>query len=192
MVTDTRSDDARILELFADSATAEQGFALLVEKYSRRIYWVVRGIVVCHADTDDVVQNVFVKLWREVPRFRGESSLYTWIYRIAVNESLGLLRGRKNRCSVSMDDAHLEHYIDNEGLYDGDRVEQALGRALLRLPAKQRVVFNLRYYEQMPYEQMSQVLDTSQGALKASYHHAMKKVEQWLLDDNELFMDGMR
>lgn len=178
-------DDKDILELYAqsDEGSRQQAFTWLVEKYSNRVYWLVRGVVVSHVDSDDVVQNVFIKIWRELPNFRAQSSLYTWIYRIAINESLTLLRSRRTRYSVSIDDVQLESFIDSEGLYGGDRVEQALGRVVLRLPAKQRAVFNMRYFEEMPYSQMAEVMSTSEGALKASYHHAVKKVERWIEEE---------
>lgn len=155
----------------------------LVDRYSRRIYWTVRKIVVSHHDADDVVQNVFLKAWNSVGGFRGEAGLFTWLYRIAVNESLSLLRSRRAGLFSSLDDengAAFDRIVGSEGLFDGDAAERALARAVGRLPAKQRAVFTLRYWDEMPYEQMSDVLDTSVGALKASYHHAVAKVEQWL------------
>lgn len=185
MMNPTVKDDKDILELFAegDDQSRQRAFTWLVDKYSKRVYWLVRGVVISHADSDDVVQNIFIKIWRELPNFRAQSSLYTWIYRISINESLTLLRSRRTRYNVSIDDIQLESFIDSEGLYEGDKIEQALGRVVLRLPAKQRAVFNMRYFEQMPYNQMTEVMGTSEGALKASYHHAVKKVEQWIEEE---------
>jgi RNA polymerase sigma-70 factor (ECF subfamily) len=160
----------------------EAAFVRLVEEYSQRIYWTVRKIVVSHHDADDVVQNVFLKVWNSVGGFRGESGLFTWLYRIAVNESLSLLRSRRTGLFSSLDDggAAFDRIVADEGLFDGEAAERALARAVGRLPAKQRAVFTLRYWDEMPYEQMSEVLGTSVGALKASYHHAVTKVEQWV------------
>lgn len=182
-----QTDDIRLAEGLrsSDSGEREAAFVQLVDRYSRRIYWTVRKIVVSHHDADDVVQNVFLKVWHAAASFRGESGLFTWIYRIAVNESLSLVRSRRVGLFSSLDDggASFDRIVGSEGLFDGDAAERALARAVGRLPAKQRAVFTLRYWDQMPYEQMSAVLDTSVGALKASYHHAAAKVEQWIRRD---------
>lgn len=180
-------DDKQLLEMFALVEQRDRAFSLILEKYSRRVYWVIRKMVVSHYDTDDLVQNVMMKLWTALPTFRGESGLYTWIYRIAVNESLSFLRSKNSRffVSLSADDQirELTDILATDTLYDGDRIQRALDRAVLRLPAKQRIVFNMRYYDKMPYETIEAVLGTSQGALKASYHHAMKKVEQYMEEE---------
>lgn len=175
-------DDKALIEMFADEDSRNRAFSLLVDRYSKRIYWVIRKIVVSHHDADDLVQNVFLKLWHSLCQFRGESGLYTWMYRIAVNEALSFMRSRKSNFFVSAEDnaMQLERIAADEGLFDGSLVEAAVNRAILRLPTKQRVVFTLRYYDEMPYEQMSEVLGTSVGALKASYHHAVHKVEEYL------------
>ncbi len=179
-----QTEDIALLEqLRADrQEVREAAFVRLVEEYSQRIYWTVRKIVVSHHDADDVVQNVFLKVWNSVGGFRGESGLFTWLYRIAVNESLSLLRSRRTGLFSSLDDggAAFDRIVSDEGLFDGEAAERALARAVGRLPAKQRAVFTLRYWDEMPYEQMSEVLGTSVGALKASYHHAVTKVEQWV------------
>ena len=179
-----QTEDIALLEqLRADrQEVREAAFVRLVEEYSPRIYWTVRKIVVSHHDADDVVQNVFLKVWNSVGGFRGESGLFTWLYRIAVNESLSLLRSRRTGLFSSLDDggAAFDRIVADEGLFDGEAAERALARAVGRLPAKQRAVFTLRYWDEMPYEQMSEVLGTSVGALKASYHHAVTKVEQWV------------
>ena len=177
-------DDSELLEMFARDEDRNRAFSLIVEKYSRRIYWVIRKMVVSHCDADDLTQNVMVKLWTSLPGFRGESGLYTWIYRIAMNESLSFLRNKRSRFFVSLSGENLARELTNlmasDNLYDGDRIQAALDKAVLRLPTKQRMVFNMRYYDEMPYETMEEMLGTSQGALKASYHHAVRKVEQWL------------
>ena len=177
-------DDSELLEMFARDEDRNRAFSLIVEKYNRRIYWVIRKMVVSHCDADDLTQNVMVKLWTSLPGFRGESGLYTWIYRIAMNESLSFLRNKRSRFFVSLSGENLARELTNlmasDNLYDGDRIQAALDKAVLRLPTKQRMVFNMRYYDEMPYETMEEMLGTSQGALKASYHHAVRKVEQWL------------
>ncbi len=177
-------DDQDILRRMreGDDADREAAFAAIVDKYSKRIYWSVRRIVVSHHDADDIVQNVFLKSWVSFGNFRGDSSLFTWLYRIAVNESLSHIRSNRNRIFASADDGGkmFDRIVDHEGLWDGDATLRSLERAVSRLPAKQRTVFTLRYWDQMPYEEMARVLDTSVGALKASYHHAAGKIEQWV------------
>ncbi|WP_300727077.1 sigma-70 family RNA polymerase sigma factor [uncultured Rikenella sp.] len=183
----TATDDTRLLDRLrsADPTEREAAFVELVDRYSQRIYWTVRKLVVSHHDTDDVVQNVFLKVWNAVSDFRGESGLFTWLYRIAVNESLSLLRSRRSGLFASLDDggAGFDRIAGSEGLIDGEGIERALARAVSRLPAKQRAVFTLRYWDEMPYEEMSAVLETSVGALKASYHHAAAKVERWVREE---------
>ncbi|MCC8062711.1 MAG: sigma-70 family RNA polymerase sigma factor [Rikenellaceae bacterium] len=182
----SQTDDIQLIERLRapDPGEREAAFVQLVDRYSQRIYWTVRKIVVSHHDADDVVQNVFLKVWSSAASFRGESGLFTWLYRIAVNESLSLIRSRRSSLFASLDDGSgFARIVGSEGLFDGDAIEKALARAVGRLPAKQRAVFTLRYWDEMPYEQMSAVLDTSVGALKASYHHAAAKVEQWVRRD---------
>ncbi len=178
-------DDHRLLEQFRDPDTREAAFACIVDRYSQRIYWTVRKIVVSHHDADDVVQNVFLKSWGSLENFRGESGLFTWLYRIAVNEALSMLRSRRTGLFSSLSDAdtRFDRIVDNEGLFDGNAVERVLERAINRLPPRQRTVFTLRYWDNMPYEEMSKILDTSTGALKASYHHAVGKIERWVCSD---------
>lgn len=183
----TATDDTRLLDRLrsADPTEREAAFVELVDRYSQRIYWTVRKLVVSHHDTDDVVQNVFLKGWNAVGDFRGDSGLFTWLYRIAINESLSLLRSRRSGLFASLDDggAGFDRIAGSEGLIDGEGIERALARAVSRLPAKQRAVFTLRYWDEMPYEEMSAVLETSVGALKASYHHAAAKVKRWVREE---------
>lgn len=170
-------DDKELLELFACEGERSRAFGLIVERYSRRIYWCVRKLVVSHHDADDIVQDVFLKLWSALPTFRGESGLYTWIYRIAVNQSLSFLRAKKIVFDIQSSVRDFEYTSYNEGFFDPERAEELLQRAINSLPPKQRAVFVLRYYDEMPYAEMAQVMGTSEGALKASYHHAAEKVE---------------
>ena len=149
------------------------------------MYWHIRRLVILHEDADDALQNTFINAWRSIGEFRNESSLYTWLYTIATNEALTLINKRKKNAAVSIDD--LGDYFANsqEGStwFDGDEAQMKLQNAILQLPEKQRIVFNLKYFDEMTYEDMSKVLKTSEGALKASYHHAVKKIEKMLGDD---------
>jgi RNA polymerase sigma factor (sigma-70 family) len=164
---------------------AEKGFRLLVETYSQKLYWHIRRLVILHEDADDALQNTFINVWKGIGNFRNESSLYTWLYMIATNEALALINKRKRNASVSIDglESYFASSMEGGTWFDGDAAERKLQNAILQLPEKQRVVFNLRYYDDMSYDQMSKVLNTSEGALKASYHHAVKKVESFLVNN---------
>lgn len=159
-------------------ADLNKGFRLLVEKYSVRLYWHIRRLVILHEDADDALQNTFINAWKSIGDFRNESSLYTWLYTIATNEALSLINKRKKNTSISLDDleSHFASSIEGSTWFDGDDAEVILQNAILKLPEKQRIVFNLKYFDDMTYEEMSKVLNTSVGALKASYHHAVKKI----------------
>ena len=172
-------EDEQILTLFKEEKTKEQAFRALMEKYQHTIYYTVRHYVFLHEDADDITQNVFIKVWRYLENFRGESSLKTWITRISINESLTFLEKKKKTLNLS-DDQYTDHLLNvaaEERHFSADNIEQLLQKAIIKLPEKQRLVFTLRYYEEMPYEEMSKALGTSVGALKASYHFAMQKVE---------------
>lgn len=162
-----------------------KGFGLIVEKYSQKLYWHIRRLVILHEDADDALQNTFINVWKSIGNFRSESSLYTWLYTIATNEALALINKRKRNTSVSLDDLnnYFESSMEGNTWFDGDEAQIKLQNAVLKLPEKQRIVFNLKYFEDMTYEEMSKVLNTSQGALKASYHHAVKKIEKILIDN---------
>ncbi|HBH13711.1 MAG TPA: RNA polymerase subunit sigma [Clostridiales bacterium] len=177
-----QEDDKRLLNLLAQEKTKNYGFELLVKTYQERIYSIVRRMVISHEDSNDIVQDIFIKVWQNLNSFRQESSLYTWIYRIAVNESLRYLKNKKIKIFSSEAEVqkHLEQLIDNPLHFNGDQLEAKLQKAILKLPPKQRLVFNMKYYEDLTYEQMSEILGTSIGALKASYHLAIKKLEQHL------------
>lgn len=177
--------DTSDLDLIADlknEKTRDLAFQTLVNKYKERLYWHIRKMVMDHDDADDILQNTFIKVWRSVEKFREESSLYTWLYRIATNESLTFINSNKRRSMVPMNDTSefLMNNLESDVYFDGDEIQMRLQEAILKLPEKQRIVFNLKYFEEMKYEDMSQVLDTSVGALKASFHHATKKVEEYL------------
>ena len=163
----------------------ERLFNEIVKEYSERVYWHVRRFVNSHEDADDLVQEIFLKIWTALPTFRGEAQLFTWIWRIATNETLNWIRREKVRAALRFTsiDAEMERRIDSDPFFDGDAADRALSKAVAKLPEKQRQVFILRYYDEMPYEQMSEVLGTSVGALKASYHIAQEKVRAALGKD---------
>jgi RNA polymerase sigma-70 factor (ECF subfamily) len=178
-------DDKELLYLFKDPVTKESAFTAILKKYQEKLYWHIRRMVIDHDDANDVLQNMFIKVWKGLENFREDSQLYTWLYRIATNESLTFLEQQKKRASTSLSDVEngLENRLKADTNFDANRLEWKLQLAIQKLPEKQRVVFNLRYYDEMPYEEMSRVLDTSEGALKASYHHAAKKIEEFILKD---------
>ncbi|GGG57045.1 RNA polymerase sigma factor [Hymenobacter glacieicola] len=175
-------EDQEILLKFRDPASRNVAFNQLVRKYQQKVYWHVRKMVVDHDDADDLTQEVFIKVWNHLENFRQDASLYTWLYRIATNECLSWLQSKRRRFFLPLHDvgAELAAKLEADESLAGDEVERKLQKAILRLPDKQRLVFNLRYYEEMPYEQMAEVTGTSVGALKASYHHAAKKIEQYV------------
>ncbi|WP_127128680.1 RNA polymerase sigma factor [Pseudoflavitalea rhizosphaerae] len=178
------TQDSELLTLFRNPSTRESAFTAIIKKYQERLYWHVRRMVVEHEDANDVLQNVFIKVWKGLENFREDAQLYTWLYRIATNECLSFMEQQKKRTAVSLDEveSNLENKIKADKDFDANKLEWKLQLAIQQLPEKQRVVFSLRYYDEMPYEEMSRVLDTSEGALKASYHHAVKKVEDYILN----------
>jgi len=176
--------DELIIHLFSDEKTRNRAFEMLVKKYQRDVYQSVRRIVGLHDDANDVSQNVFIKIWRHLSSFRGESSLKTWILKICTNESLTFIEKKKKLLNLT-DDNYTEwmlQTIPDDKYLSSDKIIQLIQHAIMHLPEKQRTVFTLRYYEEMPYEEMSKILNTSEGALKASYHFAVKKVENFLLN----------
>ncbi|PWV54413.1 RNA polymerase sigma factor [Chitinophaga sp. S165] len=177
-----QQDDKTLLAIYRDPATREKGFTYIIQKYQERLYWHIRRLVLDHDDANDVLQNVFVKVWKNLEGFREDAQLYTWLYKIATNECLTFLEKQKKNNSVSLSDVEtgLSNTLKADAQFDPNKLEWKLQRAILGLPEKQRIVFNLRYYDEMPYEEMSRVLDTSEGALKASYHHAVKKIEEFI------------
>lgn len=175
--------DEEIISLFSNEKTKEQAFKLLMGKYQRDIYYNVRRVVFLHDDADDITQNVLIKIWRYLGNFRGESSLRTWISRICTNEALTFIEKKKKLLNLN-DDSYTDFMLtslpDTKHL-SGNKIQDLLLKAIAQLPEKQRIVFSYRYYDEMPYEEMSKILDTSVGALKASYHFAMKKVQEFLI-----------
>jgi RNA polymerase sigma factor (sigma-70 family) len=179
----TSKHDDNISELLRTDLN--KGFRLVVEKYSSRLYWHIRRLVIIHEDADDALQNTFINAWKSMGEFRNESSLYTWLYTIATNEALTIINKRKKNSTMSLDDlgSHFANSQEGSTWFDGDEAQIKLQNAILQLPEKQRIVFNLKYFDDMPYEEMSRVTSTSEGALKASYHHAVKKIEKLLGGD---------
>lgn len=176
-----KTSDDEILDLMRNPKTLERGFRLLLSAHQERLYWQVRRLVNDHDDANDVLQNALVKVFRNIGQFERKSGLYTWLYRIVINEALTFLNQRKRHSSTSIDDANinLANRLRADSFFDGDEAQIRLQQALQTLPDRQREVFNLRYYDEMSYEDMSQLLNISVGALKASFHHAVKKVEQF-------------
>ncbi|MBQ1219562.1 MAG: sigma-70 family RNA polymerase sigma factor [Bacteroidales bacterium] len=181
-------DDKKILYLYKEEGKREFAFNLIVQKYSERLYWHIRSLTLDHQDTNDLLQTTLIKIWSNLPNFREESKLYTWIYRIATNETLTFLKRKQltSFLSLSSYDAVLENKLASDSYFNGDKMQKALQKAILKLPPTQRVVFNFRYFQEMPYEEISQIMNTSVGSLKASYHHAYKKIKKEMED---LFLD---
>lgn len=166
-----------ITERLKDPSTRREAFEEVVRIYSPQLYRQIRRMVLWHDDANDVLQDTLIKAWQALDRFRGEAQISTWLYRIAANECLGFLA--KQKAQVSLEDADVERTLESDPYFDGDETQLMLQQALATLPEKQRLVFNLKYFEEMKYEEMSQILDTSVGALKASYHIAVKKIETY-------------
>lgn len=178
----TELPDKELLQLIRNKETRNYGFNMLVRSYQQQVYWHVRRIVIDHDDANDVVQNTFIKVWKGLADFREDSRLFTWMYRIATNESLSFLKKKKNNFFMRWDDVEckLANSIEEDHYFKGDEIQKKLQKAILGLPRKQRIVFNMKYYDELTYEEMSEILGTSVGALKASYHFAVKKIESHL------------
>jgi len=174
--------DREILDLFANQATRNHAFNKVVLQYQRRIYFHIRKMVLDHDDADDILQNVFLKAYKALDKFREDSKISTWLYKIATNESISFLNAKKRRANVPMNGMEhtLSQMLESDTYFTGDQIQMKLQQAILTLPEKQRLVFNMKYFEEMKYEEMSEILGTSVGALKASYHHAVKKIELFI------------
>jgi RNA polymerase sigma factor (sigma-70 family) len=181
-----QADDEEILSKFRDEKTRNEAFNLLLKKYQQKIYWHVRRMVIDHDDADDLVQDVFIKIWKNLPGFRNDAQLYTWMYRIATNECITFLNKKKQKNNVSLDDVDfsLADTLSSSDQFTGDQIQRKLQDAILTLPDKQRLVFNMKYFDDMKYEEMSDVLGTSVGALKASFHLAVKKIEAFITNSD--------
>ncbi|MDE5847282.1 MAG: sigma-70 family RNA polymerase sigma factor [Muribaculaceae bacterium] len=174
-------DEKKLIEQLQDPKTASAAFDNLMRAYGEPVYWQIRKLVVRHEDADDILQNVFLKAWNNLKHFRGEAKLSTWLFKIAINESINFINKEKTRNQISSeegDDSFLLNNIQADEYFDGDELQAELLKAVAKLPEKQRLVFNMRYFDEMKYEDISEILGTSVGALKASYHHAVKKIEE--------------
>ena len=173
--------DEELLNLFRDESSRNKAFSVIVAQYKERLYWHIRKIVIVHEDADDVLQNTFIKAWKGLETFKNEAQLYTWLYRIATNECINFLNQKRSKHMMPLEDA--EFYLSDSLHYDdyfsGDELQLQLQKAILSLPEKQRIVFNMKYFDEMSYNEISEILGTSVGALKASYHHAVKKIKDW-------------
>ena len=181
MAKDITKDDPMLISRLRDPATVREAFGEVIKLYGEPLYWQIRRMVESHDDANDILQNTFLKAWTSIENFRGEAKLSTWLHKIAINESITFLSNKRKRNNVPIDDesSMLINTIEADTYFDGDELKQQLRKAIAMLPEKQRLVFNMRYYDEMKYEQMSEILGTSVGALKASYHIAVKKIEQY-------------
>lgn len=182
------TSDKELVAQFREERTRQAAFRQIVERYQKRLYWHIRRMLVDHDDTDDVLQNAFIKAWKGLDAFKEDAQLYTWLYRIATNETLSFIRQRKADLFLRYGDVEfsIEGKLEDDNYFRGDVIQKKLQVAIQQLPEKQRLVFNMKYFEDMKYEDMSAVLETSVGALKASYHHAVKKIEAFIRNTDHL------
>jgi RNA polymerase sigma-70 factor (ECF subfamily) len=180
-----KMQEEKLMEDLKNPQLRSRAFGQLVKEYQQPIYWHIRKMVLSHDDANDILQNTFLKAWSALDAFRGESKLSTWLFRIAVNESLTFLANQREKYNVSIDEfqENLLQGLEADSYFSGDEVQLQFQKAILTLPEKQRLVFNMKYFDNLKYEEMEEILGTSVGALKASYHHAVKKIEQFLLRD---------
>lgn len=172
--------DSELVSMLRDPLTRKDGFSALVRQYSEQLYWKIRHVVLNHDDANDILQNVFLKAWKNLDGFQGKASLSTWLYRIAVNESLDFMRKEKSSSFVSADeDVCVANRLMADNYFDGDETQAQLQEAVAKLPEVQRMVFTMKYFDEMKYSEMSKILHTSEGALKASYHLAVKKITEY-------------
>ena len=178
----TSYSEREILALLGDPKTQRRGFEMMVAQYSEQLYWQIRRMVLSHEDANDLLQNTFVKAWTNIDNFRAEAKVSTWLYRIASNECITFLNRQKILTTVSIDEPEAAelYQLESDEYFSGDETHALFQKALMTLPEKQRLIFNMKYYQEMKYEDMSDILGTSVGGLKASYHHAVKKIENFL------------
>lgn len=173
-----------IIQFVKNGEKTEEVFRWILNEYKSRLYWLVRRMVIHHADADDVMQNTFIKVWQNLSKFRGDSDIYTWVYRIGVNESLAFLNKKKKQViGMSEYGEYLSEQLSADNWFDGTEAQKKLQLAILKLPEQQRLVFNMRYFEEVKYHEMAEILGKSEGALKANYHHAVKKIEEFITND---------
>lgn len=180
-MTDKSYNEEDIIARLKDEKERAAAFSVIANRYSQQIYWHIRRMVLSHEDTDDLVQNTFIKAWTNIDKFRGDSQISTWLYRIAINETLNFLnKNRNNTVSINSPEGAIADQLESDPFFNGERADVLFSEAVSRLPEKQRLAFNMKYFENMKYEEMSEILGTSVGALKASYHIAVKKIEDYL------------
>ena len=175
-------NEKEIVVLLQDPARQREAFARIVKEYSEQLYWQIRRLVLTHEDANDILQNTFIKAWTNIEYFRGDAKMSTWLYRIALNECLTFLNKQRASQQLSIDEAEIEmmNQLESDTYFDGDETQKIFLQAVKQLPDKQQMIFNLKYFKEMKYEEISEILGTSIGALKASYHHAVKKIESFL------------
>lgn len=175
-------NEKEIIALLQDPTRQREAFECIVKEYSEQLYWQIRRLVLSHEDANDILQNTFVKAWSNIEYFRGDAKMSTWLYRIALNECLTFLNKQRATSQLSIDDADMEmlNKLEGDPYFDGDTIQKIFLQAIHTLPEKQQIVFNLKYFKEMKYEEISEIVGTSIGALKASYHHAVKKIETFL------------
>ncbi len=183
---ETKYNEEDILKQLRNPDTQRQSFARVVEEYSERLYWQIRKMVYSHEDANDILQDVFIKAWLNIENFRGDAKLSTWLYKIAINESITFINRSKAKLNLSIDDddSFLINQLEGDEYFDADKAQLILQKAVVSLPEKQRLVFQMKYFDEMKYDDMSEILGTSVGALKASFHHAVKKVEAFIKQSN--------
>ncbi len=177
--------EVEVVEKLRNPDSRREAFTSVVEEYNEKLYWMIRKMVLSHDDANDIVQNTFLKAWMNLDSFRGDSKIFTWMYKIALNETITFLNRQRTLQTISLDDADvfMLERLTGDDYFDGDALQLKLEEAVLHLPEKQRIVFQMKYHDEMKYEDMSEILGTSVGALKASYHHAVKKLEAFLTKD---------
>jgi len=175
-------EEEELVQLLQNPKRKDEAFGILLKEYKVRLYWHIRNFVKVHEDADDVLQNVFIKVYRNIHKFKGESKLYSWMYRIASNESITFLNKKAKKLNISNEEIK-DYILDNlqsDVYFEGDEIQLKLQKAIARLPEKQQLVFNMKYFQDLKYKEMSIILETSVGALKSNYHHAVKKIEVYL------------
>lgn len=181
----TGKSDKELLSLYRDKESRNYAFDQIILKYQKRLYWHIRKIVISHEDANDVIQDTFIKIWKGLDNFHEASQLYTWLYRIATNEALSFIKRKKKKFFLPIVEieSQLKNSLESDPWFSGSDIQRKLQQAILSLPEKQRIVFNMKYFDEMKYAEMADILETSVGALKASYHHAVKKIEKYLSED---------
>lgn len=180
------TDEVTLIKQLKDTKSKESAFRELISQYKERLYWHIRKIVISHDDADDVLQNTFIKVFKNIDKFIGDSKLYSWMYRIATNESVTFINKRAKERKVDISEIHSElaATLQSDVYFSGDEIQLILQKAIATLPTKQQLVFNIKYFDELKYNQISEILTTSVGALKASYFHAVKKIKKYIQQNN--------